>query len=83
MQRSGDARGDFLIVCPLPKSSIEQWRMAVIATVYKLFVTSQYDVIFTFANQSFGKVCSHSMHTILHTLSLLVVGQCVAVMNIN
>jgi len=30
--------------------------MVVIATGYTLFVTSQYDVIFTFANQRFGEV---------------------------
>jgi len=35
---------------PLPNSSIEQWRMVVIVTGYTLFATSQYDVIFTFAN---------------------------------
>ena len=27
-----------------------------------LFVTSQHDVIFTFANQRFGEVCWHNMH---------------------
>jgi len=46
---------------PLPNSSIEQWRMVVIVTLYALFVTSQYDVIYTFANQRFGEVCWHSM----------------------
>jgi len=40
--------------------------MVVIVTGYKLFVTSQYDVIFTFANQGLGKICWHSIHTILH-----------------
>ena len=59
MQRSSDARGDCLIGCPLPNSSIEQWRrpMVVIVTRYTLFVMLQYDVIFTFANQCFGEVC--------------------------
>jgi len=49
---------------PLLNSSIEQWRrpMVVIVTGYTLFVTSQYDVIFTFANQCFGEVCWHNMH---------------------
>jgi len=61
-----DARGDCLIVCPLPNSSIEQWHTGVIVTGYTLFVTSQYDVIFTFANQRFGEVCWHNMHIILH-----------------
>jgi len=42
---------------PLPNSSIEQQRMVVIVTGYMLFVTSQYDVKFTFSNQRFGKVC--------------------------
>jgi len=32
VQRSGDGRGDCLIGCPLPNSSIEQWRMVVIVT---------------------------------------------------
>jgi len=50
VQRSGDTRGDCLLGCPLPNSSIEQWHMVVIVTGYTLFVTSQYDVIFTFAN---------------------------------
>ena len=42
VQRSTDARGDCLIGCPLPNSSIDQWRrpMAVIVTGYTLFVTS-------------------------------------------
>ena len=35
---------------PLPNSSIEHWRTVVIVTGYTLFVTSQYNVIFTFAN---------------------------------
>ena len=47
---------------PLPSSSIEQWRMVVIVIGYTLFVTSQYDVSFTFANHCFGEVCWHSMH---------------------
>jgi len=29
----------------------------VIVTGYTLFVTSQYDIIFTFANQRLGEVC--------------------------
>jgi len=45
----------------------------VIVTGYTLFVTSQYDFIFTFANQSFGEVYSLNVHIILHALSLLVV----------
>jgi len=35
---------------PLPNSSIGQWRMVVIVTGHTLFVTSQHDVIFAFAN---------------------------------
>jgi len=62
VQRSGDARGNYLIGCPLPNSSIEEWRMVVIVTEYTLFVTSWYDVIFTFANQRFGEVCGHNVH---------------------
>jgi len=38
--------------------------------------------IFTLANQRFGEGCWHNMPIILHALSLLVVVQCVAVMNI-
>jgi len=35
--------------------SIEQWRIVVV-TGYMLFMKSQYDVIFTFANQHFDEV---------------------------
>jgi len=31
--------------------------MVVIVTGYMMFVTSQHDVILTFANQHFGEVC--------------------------
>jgi len=55
----------------------------VIVTGYMMFVTSQYDSIFTFPRQRFGEVCWHSMHVILHALSLLVVVQCVIVVNIS
>ena len=68
------------LYAPPPNSSIEQWRMVVIVTGYTLVVTSQYDVIFTFANQRFGEVCWCNLHIILHVLSLLVVVQCVTVM---
>ena len=71
------------LYAPLPNFSIEQWRMMVIVAGYTLFVTSQYDIIFTFANQRSGEVYWHIMHIILHTLSFLVVVQCVTVMNIN
>jgi len=37
-------------------------------TGHTLFVTSQHDVILTF-----GEVCWHSVHIILHALSLLVI----------
>ena len=47
------------------------------------FLTSKHDVIFTFANRRFGKVCWHNIHIILHALSLLVVAQWITVMNIN
>jgi len=66
----------------LPNYSIEQWRMTVIVTGYTLFVMSQYNAIFTFANQRFAEVCWHILHIILHALSSLVV-QCVTVMNIS
>ena len=62
VQRSDDARGDCLIGWPLPNSSIQQWRMVVIVTRFTMFVTSQYDVIFTFVNQRFGEVCWHNVH---------------------
>ena len=57
VQRSGDARGHCLIVCPLPNSSIDLWRVVVILSGFTLFVTSHNDVIFTFATQDFGEVC--------------------------
>jgi len=34
-----------LTVCPLPNSSIEQWRMVVIVTGYMPLVTSQYTIL--------------------------------------
>jgi len=49
--------GDCLIVCPIPKASIKQLHMMVIVTGYTLLVTSQYDVISTFVNQSYDEVC--------------------------
>jgi len=45
------------LYAPVPKSSIEHLRMVVIVAGYTLFVTSEYDVIFTFANQYFSEVC--------------------------
>jgi len=57
VQRSDDGQGGCLIVCPLPNSSIEQWCIVVIVLGYTLFVMSQYDIIFIFANQHFNKVC--------------------------
>jgi len=33
-----------------------------LVTGYAMFVTSQYDVMFTFANKRFGEVCWHNMH---------------------
>jgi len=66
----------WLLDCtPLTNSSIEQWRMVVIVTGYTLFVTSQYNDIFTFAKQHFDEVCWHNMYITLHALSF--------VMNIN
>ena len=59
------------LYAPLPNSCIEQWRMVVIVTSYTLFVTSQYEVIFTFAKQRFGEVCWHCTHIILPTRTLL------------
>jgi len=79
MQRSGDIWSDCLIVCPPPQYSItEQWRMVVIVTRYTLFVSSQYDVIFTFADQRFGKFVNttcvlfymHSPCLLLYNVSL-------------
>jgi len=36
--------------------------MVVIVTGHTMSVTSQYDVIFRFANQRFGQVCWHNIH---------------------
>jgi len=41
----------------LLNSGIEQWRMVFIVAGYTLFITSQYDVIYMFANQRFDEVC--------------------------
>jgi len=67
-----------LIVRPLPNSSIEQWPMVVIVTGYTLFVTSPYDVIFTFLSQRLAKyvdtTCilyyTHSPYSLLYNVSL-------------
>jgi len=50
--------------------------MVVIVAGYTLSVTPQYDVIFTFANRSFGEGCSYNMHIILHALSCLLTRCC-------
>jgi len=64
VQRSDDARDDCLIVCPLPNFSIEQWRMMVIIIENVLFVTSQRDVIFTFANQRYAYYPTRTLLTL-------------------
>jgi len=46
--------------------------MAAIVISYTLFLTSQFDVIFTFANQLFGEFRWHNLHIILCAFSLLV-----------
>jgi len=82
VQRSCDARGDFLIVCHPPTSSIEQWRMVVIVTGYKLFVKSsttpyshlQIKVLAKFVDTACIQFYTHS---------LFVVQQCDTAMNIN
>jgi len=43
--------------------------MVVIVTGYTLFVSSQYDVLFTLANQRFDEVCWHNMHIHEHRSS--------------
>jgi len=69
---------------PLPNSSIEQWRMVVIVTGYTLSVTSQFDNICSFVNKTFWRslLTQHAYYSTVHALSLLVVVQCVTVMNI-
>jgi len=44
--------------------------MVVICIWYPLFVTSQFDVIFMFPNQRFGKVSGHNMRILLSALPL-------------
>ena len=50
-----------------------QGHMVVICTWCALFVTSQFDVIFTFPNQRFGEVCWNNRHILLHALPILCV----------
>jgi len=50
-----------------------QRHMVVICIWYALFVTSQFDVIFTFPSQQFGKICWHNRHILLHGLCLFYV----------
>jgi len=70
-QRSGDARGDFLNC--MPPTKFLYWAVTCGGYCYWLYAVC--DVAITFANQSFGEVGWHNIHTILHTLSLLVVEQ--------
>jgi len=44
--------------------------MVVICIWFALFVTLQFDVIFTFQNQRFGEVCCHNNAYFLHPLPL-------------
>ena len=44
--------------------------MVVICIRYPLFVTSQFDVIFMFPNQRFGKVSGHNMRILLNAFPL-------------
>jgi len=53
-------------------------RLVAIVTGY--VVTSQYDVIFKFANQRFGEVCWHNMHNKLRHLSSGRAGRAVKMM---
>ena len=57
------------------KTPKRQWRMVAIVAECALFVTSHRNIIFTFPIQRFGEVCWHTMHIILHALSLFVVVQ--------
>jgi len=50
-----------------------QWHMVVICSWCALFVTSQFDVIFMFPNQRFGKVFLNNMQNFLHLLALFYV----------
>jgi len=68
---------------PPYQNPVLNWGMVVIVAGHTLFVASQRDVIFTFANQRFGEAYFHNMRIILHALPFLVVVQCVTVMNIN
>jgi len=65
VQRSGDARGDCLIVC----SSTKFWFWALAYGGHCYWIYAVYDVILTFANQRFGEVSWHNMHIILHQWS--------------
>ena len=48
-----------------------QWHMVVICIWCAVFVTSRFDVIFTFPNQQFGEVRWQYRHILLHTLPCL------------
>ena len=50
-----------------------QWHMVVICIWCTLFVTSEFEVIFTFTNQRCGEVDRHNMHILLHALRLFYV----------
>ena len=75
MQRSGDARGDCLIVCPpypyIVLSSGVRWPLLYVTSFSRL----QTNVL--------AKVYWHNMHITLHALSLLVIVQRVTVISVR
>jgi len=56
-----------------------QCHMVAICIWCALFVTSQFDVIFMFSNQRFGKDCWHNAHIRLHALPVI----CVIELTVN
>ena len=83
VQRSGEAWGDFLIVCPLTKFS--PWATAYGGHCYCIYTVCDVTLWrhIHVCKPMFWQVCWQSMHTILYTLSLLAVVQCVTVINVN
>ena len=53
-----------------------QWHLVVICIWCALFVTSQLDVRFMFANQLFREICWHNIHILLHALPQFMCHNC-------
>ena len=80
VQMSEDAQDECLIVCFLPNSRTEQWRMMDVVTGYTLFLTSYLRLLAKILANFWRNLRIYSTHTYPYSLNVV---QCVTVMNIN